>query len=168
MMEYKLARRANACMACERPFPDGATIVSVILAEGEGFQRRDLCESCFAGPGECYSHWRTVKPVTVEERRKLDFDLAGDFLRRLLRDGDPARAGLAYLLALLLARKRRVKLLDTVRLADGETLRVLLPGEEEDETVGIRVPLLDEAATARLQAEIAGLFSDDAGSPAQG
>ncbi|MGH7338758.1 MAG: hypothetical protein ACREI7_14345 [Myxococcota bacterium] len=145
-------------MACDRPFPDGAMIVSAVYADGEGFLRRDLCEPCFPGREGAFSAWKTRQPRTEEERVKLDLDLARDFLRRLVREGDPARAGLSYLLALLLARKRRVRILETVRGAGAETLRVQMPGDEGDEVVELRVPALDDAETARLQAELSGLF----------
>lgn len=163
MAEYKLAKRSAVCMACQAPFPEGATIVSALYPEGEAFLRRDLCESCFAAPGEVYSFWRARQPKDREERIRLDLNLAGDFLRRLLREEDPVRRATAYMVALLLARKRRVKLLRTVRTPDGELMSVLVPGAEEDEVVDLPAPKLGPEESARLEQEMAALFADARG-----
>jgi hypothetical protein len=157
-VEYRIARRANACMKCGTPFAEGATIVSLVEARGETFSRRDLCEPCFDGADGVFSFWRARRPKTEKERRKLDLDLAGEFLARLVREGDAARAPLAYFLALLLARKRRARLEGTERRAEGELLRVTLRGDESDETVELLVPDLDEASARSVQAELDALF----------
>lgn len=156
--EYRIARRASACMKCGAPFAEGSTIVSVVDARGESFERRDLCEACFDGAGGAFSFWRARQPKTEQERHKLDLDLAGDFLARLVREGDPARAPLAYLLALLLARKRRAKLEGAERRDGREFLRVTLRGDESDETIELPVPDLDDASARSVQAELDALF----------
>ncbi len=165
-MEYRLPKRAGACMACEAAFAEGAVIVSAISQEGEAFQRRDLCEACFGQGGGFYSSWRSRQPRNEEERIRLDLDLAGEFLRRLVREADPARAPLLYLLTLLLARKRRVKIEGTYREGGTERLRVLVRGEEEDESLEVAVPELGEAETAAVQTELSALF--DGADPASG
>ncbi len=154
MNEYKLQRRASACMACARPYADAEWIVSAIHPDGEGFLRRDLCETCFDGAGEAHSHWRARQPIAPEERRRLDFDLAMSFFHRLVREADPAREAIAYLLALLLSRKRRVKIRQSRQLPEGELLTVLVPGDEEEQTILLRAPRLSAADVEPLQAEI--------------
>ncbi|MGQ0612501.1 MAG: hypothetical protein ACT4PV_01955 [Planctomycetaceae bacterium] len=165
-MEYRLPKRAAACMACAAPFAEGAVIVSAISQEVETFQRRDLCEPCYGEGGGVYSAWRSRQPRNEEERIRLDLDLAGEFLRRLVREADPARAPLLYFLTLLLARKRRVKIEGTSREGGTERLRVLVRGEEEDEMLEVAVPVLDETETAAVQTQLAALF--DGAAPAPG
>jgi len=157
-VEYRIARRARACMKCERPFAEGALIVSEIRPEGEGFLRRDLCEACFDRASDAYSHWRARQPRTDAEREILDLDLAGEFLGRLAKENDPARAPLAYMLALLLARKRRVKLEPTAPGESAGIQRVILRGDESDETLELPVPVLGEPETLAVQAELQRLF----------
>jgi hypothetical protein len=62
------------------------------------------------------------------------------------------------MVALLLARKRRVKLLESTRGPEGEVMRVLVPGAEEDEVVELPAPKLSAEETARLQQEMSALF----------
>ncbi len=154
MNEYKLARRASACMECERPYADEEWIVSAIYPEGESFARRDLCERCFRDAGAAHSHWRARQPVAPDERKRLDFDLAMSFFHRLVREADPARDAITYLLALLLSRKRRVKIRQSRRLPEGELLTVLVPGDEEEQTLLLRAPRLSANDVEPLQAEL--------------
>jgi hypothetical protein len=158
MEEYRFKRRSPVCMESGEPFREGDTIVSAIHASPEGFVRRDVRADRFAGATEAFSVWKSRMPATEEEEKRLDLDLALDFLARLLREADPAREGLAYVLTLLLARKRRVKIRETRAVADGEILTVALPRPDGEETVKVRAPPLDDAEVASLQQELAKLF----------
>ena len=158
MEEYKFKRRSTVCMASGEPFREGDVIVSAIYPGEEGFVRRDMREDHFDGAKEAFSFWRTRMPATEEEETKLDLDLAADFLDRLVREADPAHEGLAYLLTLLLSRKRRVKIRETRPVTDGEILTVILPRPEDDATVKVRAPRLSDGDIERLQAELGRLF----------
>ena len=158
MAEYKIGKRARACMACEKEFGPGDAIVSAIYESGEEFTRRDVCEACFPEGRDCYSHWLTREQPVPEDPHRLDYNLALTFLDRLLWEADPARAGLTYVLALLLSRKRRVKIRETRQLPEGELLLVDVRRPEQDERVQIRAPRLAEGEEDRLQAELEELF----------
>ena len=158
MAEYKISGRAKECAASGTPFEEGQTIVSAIYLEDEGFVRRDYADSAFPGPENAFSTWRFTIPVTVEEERKLDFDLASQFLEKLIRNADPDQEALVYVLTLLLSRKRRVKILATAALPDGEMLTVRIRGPEEDVEVPVRAPRLNAEDVARLQTQVAELF----------
>ena len=79
-------------------------------------------------------------------------------MAKLIREGDERRAGLVYTLTLLLSRKRRVKILETTRDRGSEVMSVLVPGDEEDETHSVPVPILNAEEVDRIQAEIEVLF----------
>jgi len=159
MADYKIRKRAHECAVSGRPFAHGDVVVSAVYRDPEeGFVRKDLLEDRFEQAEPPFSHWKSVYLVEEEEQKKLDFDLALQFLRDLVRQADPEREGLVYILALLLARKRRVKLKEVRALPDGELLTVVVPGDEEDEEVRVRAPQLGEEETDALQAEIARLF----------
>jgi hypothetical protein len=157
----KLDRRSGACHACDRQFTGGETIVSAIFrAEGdEAFSRRDLCAECFEkSEVEPYSVWRGTQPLPVEEKHRVDFDLARRFLSRLIADAEEGREGLVYVLVLLLGRKRRVKVLETRRGPTGERLVVSVPGDEEDAVVEVAAPTITAESAERIQAQLAELF----------
>jgi hypothetical protein len=157
--EFKIARRASACSVSGKPFEPGDTIVSVIHEEPQGFVRRDVREEHLpAIPGSPFCIFRTRQPLPPAPARRLDYDLAREFLDRLLREADPAREPLVYALTLLLARKRRVKIVRTRRLPDGDLMEVAIPRAEEDERVNVRAPRLTPEEEEKLQAEIARLF----------
>jgi hypothetical protein len=159
MNEYRLTRRARACMGCERTFEEGEAIVSAVFAGDEGFSRRDVCESCFSGAPEAFSHWRSRQPADQREAHRLDLDLAREFLCRLVEQADPERRGLVYTLTLLLSRKRRVKIGAGRGTDEGEVLSVRIPRADSDDfEVDVAVPELSEADVAALQAELAVLF----------
>ncbi len=155
---YKIGSRSKACGVCEGNFDPGDRIVSAVYAEGEGFERRDMHEDCFQGKESAFSYWYSTLPESDEQRQKLDMNLARDFLAKLIREGDQRRAGLVYTLTLLLSRRRRVKILETKRDRGSEVMSVLLPGDEEDETHMVPVPVLDVEEVDRIQAEIEDLF----------
>jgi hypothetical protein len=157
--DFRIARRAQVCAVSGKPFGSGDVIVSVIHEEPQGFVRRDVREECVAAiEGTPFCVFRTKQPPPPPPARRLDYDLARQFLDRLLREADPAREALVYVLTLLLARKRRVKILSTSRLSDGELLRVALPLAEEDEIVQVRAPRLTPEEESALQGELARLF----------
>ena len=151
--EWKIGRKSPACGGCGKAFPHEAPFHSAIWLEAEGFRRRDLCDACFAAvPGAPYSHWLTVLPKPVAKSRVFDLGLAAEFLRRLTAEGEPAKAPLAYLLALLLVRKRAVRILDLPADARGPRVRV----EFHDGHPPIEIsapPLRDDAAPA-LRSEL--------------
>ena len=156
MTEYRFSRRARACESCERSFDGGDEIFSAIFRGEEGFERSDLCETCFGErPEGAFSHWKSRHPPPPAEAAKLDFNLAKDFLQKLIHEADPGQEGLAYTLTLLLSRKRRVKIKET----RGDRIAVVIPqAAEEDLDVEIRAPRLSDEDIDRLQERIAQLF----------
>ncbi len=164
MTEYRIARRGRNCQVCSREFPPGEDFVSAVFERPEGstegaFERVDACPGCFAALGrEPYSRWTTR---LGEERGRgpiLDIQMAQDFLVRLAREGSPERGSLMHLLALLLLRKRRVKLLRERQDADATWLDLVVrTGEGETEiSVPARMPTAEERTA--LEAELARLF----------
>lgn len=159
MAEYKLRKRADACAVTGRPFQPGETVVSAIYDDPEGgFLRKDMCEEAFREAGEPFSHWRARHPEPPGDDRRLDYALAMTFFDRLVRKADPAQEGLVYVLALLLSRKRKVKIEGARPLPEGELLTVSRRGPEEDESLQVRAPRLDSEEAERLQEELARLF----------
>lgn len=164
MNEFKISRRAHVCAVSGKPFEPGDVIVSVIHEEPQGFVRRDVREEHLAAiAGEPFCVFRTKEPPPPPPAKRIDYELAQQFLDRLLREADPAREALLYALTLLLARKRRLKIVETRKLPEGDLLTVKIPRAEEDETLHVRAPRLAPEEEAALQAEIARLFNFDSG-----
>ena len=164
---WKFARRAGACAACGHALAAGAEAVSAIYA-GDGaagaadaFQRRDFCGPCFqdaARRGSPFSWWSAVVPEPEKRKAVFDLGVAKEFFQRLLRDDDPSRASLRYLLALMLMRKRAVVLVGQERTERGEVMTVRVP-PDEDELHEIPCVEVDEAETERVREDLGRLFA---------
>jgi hypothetical protein len=76
--------------------------------------RRDLCASCFGAEertlAEGHVHWKTRRPIPSRGEATVDLESVTELFHRLLGDPRPEVEGLRYVVALLLVRKRRVKL----------------------------------------------------------
>ena len=75
---------------------------------------------------------------------------------RLLREDDPARASLRYLLTLLLMRKRIVRVEEQFSDERGEVMTVRLPPDEASHE--ILCPEIDESEAESLRDQIGRLF----------
>lgn len=119
MMEWHIQSRAHACQRSGRQFQDGETYHTLLLDTKAGFERMDLCVEAFKEGGaellaksNLVSHWKGVyeapPPVPPEAIRRDD---AESLLRKLLERREERHAAAAYILAVMLERKRilRVK-----------------------------------------------------------
>ena len=157
---WKFARRAGACAACGSSLPAGTEAVSAIYSGDEGFARRDFCGACFqdaAKRGSPFSWWSAVVPEPEKKKAVFDLGVAKEFFQRLLRDDDPSRASLRYLLALMLMRKRVVVLVGQERSERGEVMTIRIPPDDEP-VHEIACVELDEAETERVREELGRLF----------
>ena len=125
------------------------------------FVRRDLCDDCF-GPRQdgAFSWWRTEVPEPEAKKAALDLDVAREFLRRLLAETDEnaaeERAPLRYLLALLLMRKRIVRVHEQFKDERGEIMVIRIPPSEDVHE--ITCPELGEEETESLRDQLGALF----------
>jgi hypothetical protein len=163
--DFKIGKRGGVCGACGAALAPGSRASSALYRAEPGgeasFVRRDFCGACFDDParrGGPFSWWTAEVPQPVEAKKAVfDVGVAREFLVRLLKEDAAERASLRYLLALLLMRKKAVKVSDQF-LKDGVEVMVL--SVPPDETV-FEVPCLeiDEAEAAKLRDELGRLFA---------
>jgi hypothetical protein len=168
MTVWKLQRLGQTSAATGEPFPPDTEIVTALFGEdeevgedrvrGTGFVRRDYLpeeatEERLAG---AWCVWRTRTPAARPEReRRFDLALARDFLQRMLDEGREDRAPVCLTLALLLARKRRLVILEQ----DAQSLGARWPNEKE--TFRVPAPAVTEADAEALQQDLMRLFGFD-------
>jgi len=156
MAEWKIARRRDRCTRCETAFEEGAKHVSTLRFQGDALAREDLCPSCFERrePGVEIFFWYTRER---NERRGLALDLPTleQLFLRLEGNGEPRIEELRYVIALLLMRKRRLKLVRVVR-DPRETL--LLRRPRRDETWRVPVFDFDPARMDALKSDLMAIF----------
>ena len=124
MNEWNIQSRAHACQACEKHFADKQHYHTILLDLKHEIQRRDLCESCWKeehGEGAAdrkgfISHWQGVyeaPPAAPPEA--IQKENAESLLRKIMESNDPGHAAASYILAVMLERKRILKVKEQFR-----------------------------------------------------
>ncbi|MEW6742998.1 MAG: hypothetical protein AB1486_09585 [Planctomycetota bacterium] len=159
-MEYKISRLRDHCDACGRPLANGETCYSVVDLDGEEPQRRDLCRSCFQiekHPSKVY--WRTTRRVPEEPRRVVDFDRLRDIFVRMVSCTGSRHQELAYLMGLLLVRRRYLKIKDFATDAGRDILVLTKPRSQE--SYRVEAPLLTREELPALRDKLAALVDGE-------
>lgn len=151
--EWKINKRGRSCSVCARVFGSEEEHYSGIVEVETKFERRDLCLGCWAKKPELFSFWKTRMPKR-EERRLEDVNAMQEFFKKLLEkpSESPSRQKITYLTALLLSRKRRLKLLGT---KDG---RLRIEKGWDGEQVDIVDPPISDLELSELKDQMEKLF----------
>jgi len=151
--EWKISKRGRSCSVCQREFRSEEVLYSGI-AEIEGrFERRDVCVPCWASKPELFSFWKTQMPRR-EVKRLEDINAMQEFFKKLLEkpSEDPNRQKVTYLTALLLARKRRI------RLAGSKDGKLRIEKTWDGEAVEIADSIIADTELETLKQQMEALF----------
>ena len=151
--EWKISKRGRSCSVCQREFRSEEFLYSGI-AEVEGrFERRDVCVPCWDKKPELFSFWKTRMPRR-EVKRLEDINAMQEFFKKLLEkpSDDPNRQKVTYLTALLLARKRRL------RLAGSKDGRLRIEKTWDGEATDIADPMIADSELEGLKQQMEQLF----------
>jgi hypothetical protein len=116
--EWNLQSRAHACQACHKQFADKESYHTLLLAEKQQYLRLDICDGCWEsqyreGASDrkgFISHWQGVyqaPPAAPPEA--IQKESAESLLRKLIETDDPKHGPVCYILAVMLERKRLLK-----------------------------------------------------------
>ena len=137
--EYKITASSHACQACDRRFAIGDAYYSAILeVDGdEMFARHDFCTDCWnPDAAEYFSFWKTRVPEPEQPRRRgpqlVDLARLMELFEHLGDAQEDRALRFRYVLALVLMRKRRLKIVSSRRLDGGraEELTLREPGTD--------------------------------------
>ena len=127
MNEWNIQSRAHVCEACAQPFADRQPYHTLLSDEhGEQLRRMDVCDACWQsqfseGARErkgFVSHWQgsyEVPPAPAAEA--IQKETAETLLRKLIEQNDPRHAPAAYILAVMLERKRLLRVKEQIKRA---------------------------------------------------
>jgi hypothetical protein len=122
MTEWNIQSRAHACEACGKTFADQETFHTLLFDEKADFQRSDICQACWQkqysqGARErkgFISYWHGVYLAPPPPSDPIKKENAESLLRKLIEQNDPHYIPAAYILAVMLERKRLLKIKEQV------------------------------------------------------
>ena|SRR5688572_15531358 len=130
MNEWNIQSRAHGCQACGRAFEDQQAYHTLLFDEKQQFLRLDVCEACWQ---EQYSQgardrkgfvsfWHGVyEAPPAAPPDAIQKENAESLLRKLIELNDPKYVAAGFILAVMLERKRLLKVKEqTVR--DGQRI----------------------------------------------
>lgn len=121
MNEWNIQSRAHACVTCGQPFADKQSYRTVLLDEGPELRRSDICEPCAQKAGDLraqkgfISQWHGVYEAPPPVTEVIQKETAETILRKVIELNDPRFAPAAYILAVMLERKRILKIKEQIR-----------------------------------------------------
>jgi hypothetical protein len=128
MNEWNIQSRAHTCEACTRPFADKQPYRTILLDEGKELRRSDICEPCAHKAGDprrlngFISQWHGIYEVPpAQPVEAIQKETAETVLRKLIEQNEPSHAPAAYILAVMLERKRMLKVKEQIK-RDGQRI----------------------------------------------
>jgi hypothetical protein len=118
MTEWNIQSRAHACGACGRSFHDQEHYHTLLFDEKAAFRRLDVCQACWQkqfsdGARDrkgFVSYWQGVYEAPAPAADPIQKENAESLLRKLIELNDPQYVPAAYILAVMLERKRLLKI----------------------------------------------------------
>ena len=126
MTDWNIQARARACEACGKSFADKEVYHTLLFDERASLRRSDVCRGCWEsqyseGARErkgFISHWQGMYEAPPPPSDPIQKETADSLLRKLIELNDPHYIPAAYILAVMLERKRLLKVKDQI-LRDG-------------------------------------------------
>lgn len=128
MNEWNIQSRAHACEACTQPFADKQPYRTVLFEEAKELRRSDICEPCAKKSDDArkregfISIWNGIyEAPPAQPVEAIQKDTAETVLRKLVEQNDPRYAAAGYILAVMLERKRILKVKEQIK-RDGQRI----------------------------------------------
>ena len=124
MTEWNIQSRAHACGSCGKAFADKEHYHTLLFEEKAEFRRLDICTSCwqkqFSEGGRerkgFISYWSGVFEAPAPPAEAIQKETAESLLRKVIELNDPRYIPAGYILAVMLERKRLLKVKEQVVL----------------------------------------------------
>jgi len=127
MNDWNIQSRATACESCAQPFADKQSLHTLLFNEAPELRRMDVCDTCWQNQFSqgardrkgFISHWQTIYEAPTPQVDAIHKDTAETLLRKLIEQNDPRYAPAGYILAVMLERKRILKVKEQI-VRDGK------------------------------------------------
>lgn len=127
MNDWNIQGRARACEACSKPFADQEAYHTLLFDERADLRRSDICADCWQkqfsdGARDrkgFVSYWQGIYEAPPPPVDPIHRETAETLLRKLIEQNDPRYVPAGYILAVMLERKRVLKVKEQV-VRDGK------------------------------------------------
>ena len=127
MNDWNIQSRAHACEACGKRFADQEAYHTLLSEEKAGLRRTDICAGCWQNQFSdgardrrgFISYWQGIYEAPPPAVDPIHKDTAETLLRKLVEQNDPRYAPAGYILAVMLERKRVLKVKEQI-VRDGK------------------------------------------------
>ena len=153
-MEYEVQRCTRHCVTTGRELSPGESYYSVLIEKGTQLQRLDYALEAWQGPpADAIGWWKSQTPSTQTRRTHwAPNDVMLEFFDQL--EGQPESQDTRYVLALLLVRRRVMRLEESETDAAGsESLMLYCPRRDATYTIPAVVP--NAARIEEIQEQLA-------------
>lgn len=158
-MDYEVERCTRHCAASGREFQEGEEFYSVLVAEGANVRRYDYALDAWHGPPESsLGYWKSRMPTRETQANKAKL-APGEVMLQLFAEWEnvPEKQDMRYVLALLMVRRRILRLEDTLLdEPEGEVLLLYSPRDENFYRAPVVMP--GEARIREIQEELGRLL----------
>jgi hypothetical protein len=160
--DWEISRTTGRCAATGRELAEGEFYYTALFETPQGFERRDFSVESWSGPPEgCFCYWKTRVPTREKKRSTIAVDnaLLVSLFTRLEDDSSEMRQKFRFVLALLLMRKRLLRMENSVHEDDREYWQMRLTAEQSVHRV--LNPNLSPDEIDRLSAQLTAILSGD-------
>lgn len=171
MTEWNIQSRAHTCTACGKSFADKETYHTLLSEEKAELRRMDICQGCWAresaeGGRErkgFISYWHGVYEAPPPPTDPIQKETAETLLRKLIALNDPHYIPAGYILAVMLERKRLLKIKEQL-VRDGNRVFIYEQPKTGD-LFTIVDPCLQLNQLQSVQHDVAALLEHGLGGP---
>jgi len=159
--DYALLPPKRQCAVSGRELKTGERFYGVLVADGSTLARQDYAAEAWPGPPEhAIAYWAGRVPASDAPRRPIfDDDMLLECFQRLDGVVEPSQVKFRYVLALLLMRRKRLKLED--ELDDGDGRKSVFRDAKSNERHEVIDPTLTDADLQATQDEVFRLMGWD-------
>jgi hypothetical protein len=152
MLDFEVQRCTRRCAKSGREIRPGESLYSVLVPDGDQVKRLDYAAECWeCPPDRAIAWWKSRLPGgDVKRDVWAPHDVMLDYFQSL--EMDESRADVRYVLALLLVRKRILRLEQMENQSGVEVSVLYCPRIETEYRVRVSVP--SEARAAEIQMEL--------------
>ncbi len=130
MIDWNIQSRAHTCQACGKHFADQQHYHTLLFDAKHEFKRQDVCEACWQAQFSegardrkgFVSYWQGVyeaPPAAPPE--PMQKETVESLLRKIMELNDPQYTAASYILAVMLERKRLLKIKEQLK-RDGQRI----------------------------------------------